>query len=346
MNALDSVSSLVLRKSLISCANATIVSALSSTARRLVSAVRALRLRRSSRRGQPPNALLAGSPALNEGRGSPATRPGDGDPRARMPAQRRPGVEPRRHRGVGHVVVHRVRRSTKAGGRTPATHARRVLARDVQRLRSTKAGGRTPATRAISQPPSRRPCPLNEGRGSNPGDTMRMNRQVLQDIDAQRRPGVEPRRHMTAAMGVRRESARSTKAGGRTPATPDYDRQGTYPDDGAQRRPGVDPRRHAVLLDHRRDRLLRSTKAGGRTPATLQEDDESAHVESRSTKAGGRTPATHPQARMMCCTQPGFAQRRPGVEPRRHMSLPEQFRGPSTAQRRPGVEPRRHSFAV
>ena len=166
--------------------------------------------------------------------------------RASMPravAQRRPGREPRRHRsgsarrrsscpalnegrganpgdtlGVSLVIIVVLRRSTKAGARTPATRVHdRVLARAGvrstkagartpatpprrvvgrrDRLRSTKAGARTPATPRKPRSRARRSTPLNEGRGANPGDTG----------------------HARDAQGDR---ARSTKAGARTPATP------------------------------------------------------------------------------------------------------------------------------
>ena len=111
-------------------------------------------------------------------------------------AQRRPGFEPRRHEARLAAGRERQLRSTKAGVRTPATPALAVGGVDGQLIRSTKAGVRTPATHACASPamtaaqfaqrrpgfeprrhhatsPRRRPpCPpLNEGRGSNPGDT-------------------------------------------------------------------------------------------------------------------------------------------------------------------------------
>ena len=63
-----------------------------------------------------------------------------------LPAQRRPGREPRRHSGCFGARGRRRSRSTKAGARTPATPARRRRDEDDD-PRSTKAGARTPATR-------------------------------------------------------------------------------------------------------------------------------------------------------------------------------------------------------
>ena len=135
--------------------------------------------------------------ALNEGRG---THPGD---TIRQPqsastcrlAQRRPGHAPRRHGLAPPATGIGVVRSTKAGARTPATRCRSLRRR--QHLgRSTKAGARTPATHRRRLPASRRfrpaqrrpghaprrhdesslrtnalRSPLNEGRGTHPGDT-------------------------------------------------------------------------------------------------------------------------------------------------------------------------------
>ena len=111
-----------------------------------------------------------------------------------MPAQRRPGREPRRHDP----------RRPRRGGHHP---------------RSTKAGARTPATRSPSCAGRRGSSSLNEGRGANPGDTATTCEVVGVAVCAQRRPGREPRRHPLAGGADAGLPRRSTKAGARTPAT-------------------------------------------------------------------------------------------------------------------------------
>ena len=86
-------------------------------------------------------------------------------------AQRRPGCEPRRHIHQLRQLFQPVRRSTKAGVRTPATRVACQLDRPRGALRSTKAGVRTPATLDAPSPIRSRARSLNEGRGANPGDT-------------------------------------------------------------------------------------------------------------------------------------------------------------------------------
>ena len=160
---------------------------------------------------------------------------------------------------------------------------------------------------------------LNEGRGTHPGDTQRRHRDPVHTPAAQRRPGHAPRRHLPPPQQPHpRRSARSTKAGARTPAT--------RPE---ARRPARRP--------------SRSTKAGARTPATRAGRQRHGGNLDRSTKAGARTPATprqqpvvyrtrlslnegrgtHPgdtTGRRTPCAHFGFAQRRPGHAPRRHGS--------------------------
>ena len=153
--------------------------------------------------------------ALNEGRGRD---PGDRVTHGVTCAQRRPGPRPRRHMKphlldivVGHL------RSTKAGAETPAT---RDVGLFLEEPRSTKAGAETPATQSpargdpiwysnAQRRPGPRPrrhastvswsrvgrCPLNEGRGRDPGDTMRRPGFRAIGSGAQRRPGPRPRRH-------------------------------------------------------------------------------------------------------------------------------------------------------
>ena len=299
----------------------------------------------------PPRARSAerSRRALNEGRG---THPGDTRRRpagaccSALPLNEGRGTHPgdtRRWRWNGRYYL----RSTKAGARTPATRGGAGGAADAA-ARSTKAGARTPATRSGRSPcdgtgvhAQRRPGhaprrhlrrddvrghqhPLNEGRGTHPGDTPTPAADWADATHAQRRPGHAPRRHCRS--GCSRGSRRPTLNEGR----------GTHPGDtpgscwhvpgreSAQRRPGHAPRRHAdqepaVLLLHRR-----STKAGARTPATrpsrrscsgsamsLNEGRgthpgdthnvrrrDGRHPD-RSTKAGARTPATHDRNRQI-----------------------------------------------
>ena len=188
-------------------------------------------------------------------------------------------------------------RSTKAGVRTPATLVFGAAQGKVM-FRSTKAGVRTPATHGARMRAGRRRPALNEGRGSNPGDTG-VHRRAVGHLDGRstkagvRTPATLEHRRVGHPVAL----VRSTKAGVRTPATPlrlgaDFAQlQALH---GAQRRPGFEPRRHLDRLHRRRATArARSTKAGVRTPATLSAGAErvDARVQ-RSTKAGVRTPAT------------------------------------------------------
>ena len=160
---------------------------------------------------------------------------------------------------------------------------------------------------------------------------------------AQRRPGREPRRHVSTR---RRTSCASVSLNEGRGANPGDTRP--YP-------------RRQTLTD------ARSTKAGARTPATRGgRHDRVERDPRRSTKAGARTPATPVRIpAWIPVSEP--AQRRPGREPRRHVpdrrsaagseprSTKAGARTPATpgsgaasarivtgAQRRPGREPRRH----
>ena len=114
---------------------------------------------------------------------------GDLDPgKPRCAAQRRPGPQPRRHGNLhlgtpGHLP-YIIRRSTKAGASTPATHW---------------------PTRTQLRSQGR--ASLNEGRGLNPGDTGGGSHVSSADAScsAQRRPGPQPRRHSARCL-VRLES--------------------------------------------------------------------------------------------------------------------------------------------
>ena len=188
-------------------------------------------------------------------------------------------------------------RSTKAGARTPATpvQAARVALGTDRLARSTKAGARTPATldeRSWAKPSvgcaQRRPghaprrhrtepslTSSSKSAQRRPGHAPRRHVKLARDLssanDAQRRPGHAPRRHMIQRPHQVIHPARSTKAGARTPATPEpapahscrcarhtlNEGRGTHPGDTvfadkaaaaatlAQRRPGHAPRRHA-----------------------------------------------------------------------------------------------------
>ncbi len=110
---------------------------------------------------------------LNEGRGA---NPGDTSPRTRSctcprDAQRRPGREPRRHRG-------------------PSRSARGAARRALNEGRGANPGD-TPHHPVMEYSYSS----LNEGRGANPGDTSFARAAGTRIAAAQRRPGREPRRH-------------------------------------------------------------------------------------------------------------------------------------------------------
>ena len=114
---------------------------------------------------------------------------------ARRLAQRRPEVELRQHLARYPTALRLPRRSTKAGGGTPATPAFSRGGQTDQKGRSTKAGGGTPATPKL------------------PAVSQSLFR------SAQRRPEVELRQHPCVEVYLLRIVARSTKAGGGTPAT-------------------------------------------------------------------------------------------------------------------------------
>ena len=232
-------------------------------------------------------------------------------------AQRRPGFEPRRHTAGHYYNDNEPYRSTKAGVRTPATHVELVLEPELLD-RSTKAGVRTPATRApavLGKPPGS--ATLNEGRGSNPGDTMSRLAWSCKLCHAQRRPGFEPRRHL-ALWGWRGWTECSLNEGrGSNPGDTAHAFKWRIAESYAQRRPGFEPRRH------------------------LQADRGGAARHPRSTKAGVRTPATHAYVEVLDALH-FHAQRRPGFEPRRHLLMSDGPRVGICAQRRPGFEPRRH----
>ena len=239
-------------------------------------------------------------------------------PASQALAQRRPGFEPRRHSGVSAETWCSLNtlnegRGSNPGDTRPWTFADWTIRslpgltpgdttrHAAQQVRSTKAGVRTPAT----------PCPCREPLGqsvSNPGDTSSVDvHGPLSSATAQRRPGFEPRRHM---------------------------RRRTYDlvNEGLRQ-----SRRHVFGSRWGGQRVLRSTKAGVRTPATLRL--YSWHMLS-PTKAGVRTPAPSPR-RSAGCRCPHFAQRRPGFEPRRHLSASVSARSEGRGSN-PGRHPQHH----
>ena len=162
--------------------------------------------------------------SLNEGRGA---NPGDtrvmpdADGRA-ITAQRRPGREPRRHQ---------VPREGWGRGSAALNEGRGANPGDT-RIAGSCAAGMSHAQRRPGREPRRH-------LGASP---VRRCRSAY----AQRRPGREPRRHLEARRRRRPEAVRrSTKAGARTPATPEGDPSAIGECRRAQRRPGREPRRHA-----------------------------------------------------------------------------------------------------
>ena len=212
-------------------------------------------------------------------------------------------------------------RSTKAGARTPAT----LVGADGadHRLPAQRRPGREP--RRHSGPPSSiQPWgrTLNEGRGANPGDTLRRAGLSGKPVGAQRRPGREPRRHGDRLRVPLLPLPRSTKAGARTPAT----LRGRTGDDAipidAQRRPGREPRRHVALWFQGVLIWLAQRRPG-------------------------REPRRHSRIAPIAARCRPAAQRRPGREPRRHSRrMKDHTKTLLRAQRRPGREPRRHATRV
>ena len=202
---------------------------------------------RSTKAGASTPATL--SPSTQRTLSRRPLNPGDtcgkwADVKPSQDAQRRPGHQPRRHgvhRSSSALTAscdgfaqrrpgHQPRRHPTQKPTRSRTQPRRALHRGEsshEEIRSTKAGASTPATRSSvnAGPCCLRTCggALNEGRGINPGDTIK--------------------RHIRAIIVAR--TTRSTKAGASTPATPPTEARPTA---GvlrrAQRRPGHQPRRH------------------------------------------------------------------------------------------------------
>ena len=155
----------------------------------------------------PPRGGLATTPA-KAGAPTPAT-PMIARPRHNGRAQRRPGLPPRRHAHESSISPRPDTRSTKAGAPTPATPASQSGSRGpTQRRpglppRRHEEAGAVPAT---LRPPDGQPWadaqrrgshrrrPLNEGRGSHPGDTSLNEGRGSHPGDTRQRDGSAQRR--------------------------------------------------------------------------------------------------------------------------------------------------------
>ena len=210
--------------------------------------------------------------ALNEGRGAhPGDTSASSSRRSKSAiAQRRPGRAPRRHRSASRARMDRLRRSTKAGARTPATQV-----------------GRTACGRA--------PSPLNEGRGAHPGDTGAQPDHERPPRHRSTKAGARtPATHRLRHAGIIRP-VRSTKAGARTPATPPGPARCRCSNRTLNEGRGAHPGDTRGLRVDRHGRHARSTKAGAHTPATPSPRA------TRPTSGGaqrrpGRTPRRHAPA--------------------------------------------------
>ena len=170
-----------------------------------------------------------------------------------MSAQRRPGLSPRRHLRQLRKPRQQPHRSTKAGALTPATLAQHgppcveaagKLAQRRPGLSPRRHHHYVPAWSGVPLA-----SPLNEGRGSHPGDTSSTSSRTGQSGHMHRSTKAGALTPATLASSHRGSgtspSVRSTKAGALTPATHDNDYL-------------------AVAMT----RFERSTKAGALTPAT------------------------------------------------------------------------------
>ena len=183
-------------------------------------------------------------------------------------AQRRPERQPRLHFLWRVEASEQVRRSTKAGASTPATHVGRWHPGHTRR-RSTKAGASTPATPDQSADRCRVPDSLNEGRSVNPGYTYPPWYDMQNCHCAQRRPERQPRLHPRRPACAQPRQSRSTKAGASTPATRiPRSTAWTWPAPLNESR-SVNPGYTGLQVIGEVRGGRRSTKAGASTPATL-----------------------------------------------------------------------------
>ena len=174
------------------------------------------------------------------------------------PAQRRPGLSPRRH-WSGRGATSRGRRSTKAGALTPATRASDLQDMLTGLARSTKAGALTPATpregrearstplTPATHPPAQRSTKAGALTPATLGGMRRPPPGGLVGLDAQRRPGLSPRRHLRTASADSKAAANAQRRPGLSPRRHAEGRPvtaGPRVPRRAQRRPGLSPRRH------------------------------------------------------------------------------------------------------
>ena len=226
-------------------------------------------------------------------------------------AQRRPEPKPRRHKEDPNLLDARGHRSTKAGAETPATRSM-----SFARIRSIGDAQRRPEPKPRRHPDVRAPRlsrrkTLNEGRSRNPGDTG----QEFRLTHAQPRKAGAPA--TLPPFPSTEDTARSTKAGAETPATPAKHSPDRTPRPGAQRRPEPKPRRHPL----------------GRPAAQRRPEPK---------------PRRH-GPRLREIRSIGTAQRRPEPKPRRHppwamrlAAFGNSAQRRRAGQRRPEPKPRRH----
>ena len=160
--------------------------------------------------------------------------------------------------------------------------------------------------------------------------------------DAQRRPGLSPRRHPGRARRTRTAPPpRSTKAGALTPATRTPPGRRTRKTDKALNEGrGSHPGDTSPLGGPRRSGRASLNEGRGSHPGdTTYRHLALRPVAPRSTKAGALTPATHKQLGRTT-REYQRAQRRPGLSPRRHVQPPEpRCHGPSPLNEGRGSHP-------
>ena len=155
--------------------------------------------------------------------GTPATRGLHGGDRVALGRSTKAGVgtPATREDGLGGLLRGRPR-STKAGVGTPATHPGERLGHRPERERSTKAGVGTPATPSIRSPSAHA------------------------SQHAQRRPGLEPRRHASGHLRQTLRRGPLNEGRGWNPGDTGEAAHQIGAPDAAQRRPGLEPRRHVA----------------------------------------------------------------------------------------------------
>ena len=185
---------------------------------------------------------------------------------------------------------------------------------------------------------------LNEGRGSNPGDTREYSRSPnAAMLPRSTKAGVRTPATRSSPNGPRRLPCRSTKAGVRTPATRDVASPTTSSYTSAQRRPGFEPRRHRPSIMMISCALPFAQRRPGFEPRRhLRSHSQTNGSLSFAQRRPGFEPRRHRKCSSAVLVSLTSAQRRPGFEPRRHALCLALNSGVCFAQRRPGFEPRRH----